>query len=103
MEKLVISDELKGKLDNYCRLLEQEMVKKYPTTETLHYKYTYKVMNKFIKVIQCDYRGNEVSVWCFVDTDGNLYKADGWKRPAPHIRGHIDKPIIDGYGFYLKF
>ena len=99
----MLDETLKEKLDNYCKLLEQEMVKKYPNCKYNHYKYTYKVMQKFIKVIQCDHLGKWVSVWCFVDFDGNLYKADGWKKPAKHIRGHIDKPILDGYGFYLKW
>jgi hypothetical protein len=30
------------------------------------------------------------SAHCFIDLDnGNILKADGWKRPAPQIRGNI--------------
>lgn len=29
------------------------------------------------------------SVYCFLDYQGNIYKAAGWKAPAKHIRGSI--------------
>lgn len=103
MEKLVISEELENKLKNYCRLLEEDMIRQYPTYIYNHHKYKYNVMQKYIKIIRCDYLGNEESVWCFVDSEGNLYKPAGWSKPAQGIRGHIDKPIINGYDFYLKF
>lgn len=103
MEKLVISEELENKLKNYCRLLEEDMIRQYPTCIYNHYKYKYKIMNKFIKIIRCSYKGEEESVWCFVDSEGNLYKPAGWSKPAQGIRGHIDKPIINGYGFYLRW
>lgn len=30
--------------------------------------------------------GGQLSVHAFVDREGNVYKADGWKRPAQYIR-----------------
>lgn len=29
------------------------------------------------------------SVYCFVDAEGNIYKADGWKRPAKGVRARL--------------
>lgn len=88
------------KIEKYCKALEERMVKKFPNCETIHHKYKYKVMQKYIKVIQCDYRGNESSVWCFIDFDGNLLKAESWNKPAKGIRGHIDNPIMELGQFY---
>ena len=28
-------------------------------------------------------------VFCFIDSEGNIYKAATWDRPAKHIRGNI--------------
>jgi hypothetical protein len=36
------------------------------------------------------------SAHCFIDlANGNILKADGWKRPAPQIRGNIFKDDFD--------
>lgn len=35
-------------------------------------------------------QGTQRLVYCFVDHEGNIYKAENWKRPAKHIRGHLD-------------
>lgn len=45
---------------------------------------------KYIRVVQG--KQNDPlsrSVYCFLDGEGNIYKADGWKKPAKHIRGNI--------------
>ena len=100
----MLSEELKIKLDKYCRALEEEMIKRYPTSECVHYKYTYNLGKKYIKIVQCDHTGQrQQSVFCFVDYAGNLYKASSWNAPAKDIRGHIDNPIINGYGFYKRY
>lgn len=94
------SVELRSKVNYYCVLLEKEFEKKYPDCEFCHHKFKFSVGKKFIKVIECDYRGGEQAVWCFVDFDGNLYKAASWSAPASGIRGHVDKPIMNLAGFY---
>ena len=36
------------------------------------------------------------SVHCFIDmANGNILKADGWKRPAPQVRGSIFNANFD--------
>lgn len=45
---------------------------------------------KFIRVVQG--HGDQRSAFCFIDTDGNILKCDGWKRPARGIRGSIFDP-----------
>lgn len=94
-------NRLKEKLNNYCKLLEEKQTKEWACVYN-HYKYTYTIGKKYIRVVQCDYKGNPQSSFCFVDFEGNLYKCAGWKKPAPGIRGHLDHPILDGYGFYRR-
>lgn len=102
MERLILSETLKEQLDNYCRLLEEQQVKKW-TCIYNHYKYTYDVGQKYIRIVQCSHEGKPQSAYCFVDADGNLYKCAGWAKPAKGVRGHISKPILDGYGFYKRY
>jgi hypothetical protein len=43
---------------------------------------------KYLRVEQNN--GTQTSVYCFVDkSNGDILKADGWKRPAKHARGNI--------------
>ncbi len=45
---------------------------------------------KFVRIVKADANGSSRSVFCFIErTTGNILKADGWKRPAPHARGNI--------------
>ena len=44
------------------------------------------------------------SVHCFVDKDGNIYKAASWNAPAKGIRGNINnekKPLLC-HQFYMR-
>ncbi len=43
---------------------------------------------KFIRVVSRETNGGG-GVYCFLDLEGNIFKADGWKRPAKHVRGSI--------------
>jgi hypothetical protein len=44
--------------------------------------------HRYVRVVRTDYGSR--SVHCFVDrTNGDVLKADGWKRPAKHARGNI--------------
>ena len=68
------------------------------TPSTFRLKYG----SKYIKVIENSLGSDRVH--CFLDKQGNIYKAESWSRPAKHIRGHIDaakKPLL-GYDFYLR-
>jgi len=56
--------------------------------------------SKYIKIIRTTF--GSPSVHCFVDYQGNIYKAASWRVPAKGIRGHIDdakKPLL-GYDYY---
>jgi hypothetical protein len=61
---------------------------------------------KFIKVIELTDEGKYRCVHCFIDMDGNLWKAASWSKPQPNgIRGHITKekrPMLLG-DFYVRF
>ena len=44
------------------------------------------------------------SVYCFLDSNGNIFKAAGWKAPAKGIRGTLatlDMNTVDPYGSWL--
>lgn len=41
-----------------------------------------------------------ISVYCFVDFEGNIYKAATWSRPAKHVRGHVDNLNTNDLGKY---
>lgn len=64
---------------------------------------------KYIRIV-CKHPIHEGgSAYCFLDADGNIYKPDGWKSPARHIRGSIFDPNfsigkgLDKYGAaYLR-
>lgn len=40
------------------------------------------------------------SCFCFVDYNGYLYKAAGWKAPAKGIRGTLNNPLYYSSQFY---
>jgi hypothetical protein len=42
---------------------------------------------KYIKLVVAS--SGSRSVYCFIDMEGNIYKAASWKAPAKHIRGSV--------------
>lgn len=44
---------------------------------------------KFIRIVVTHPEGGQRSVYCFLDYQGNIYKAASWRSPAKHIRGSI--------------
>jgi hypothetical protein len=62
---------------------------------------------KYHKVVQVDGSHGQRSVHCFVDNDGNVYKAASWKAPAKGVRYNVGKDMekleknFDPYGGYL--
>lgn len=59
---------------------------------------------KNTRVVRSYAGGSSRSVFCFVDSDGNILKAAGWKAPAKGVRSTLDTVDIakvDPYGFWL--
>jgi hypothetical protein len=55
----------------------------------------YEKGRKYVRVTQSRRNSSGLSVYCFLDFQGNIWKAAGWKAPALNqIRGHIDDPLI---------
>ena len=54
---------------------------------------------KYIKLVVAS--GVSRSVYCFLDMDGNIYKAATWKAPAKHVRGSVFDPSF-GWGKALN-
>jgi len=50
---------------------------------------------KYIKLVVAS--GDQRSVYCFLDMEGNIYKAATWKAPAKYIRGSVFNPSY-GWG-----
>lgn len=44
--------------------------------------------SKYVRIVATDKCGSR-RVYCFLDWQGNIYKAAGWDAPAKHIRGTI--------------
>lgn len=55
--------------------------------------YSAEIGRKYIKIVVNRYGNSEHrSVYCFLDMDGNIFKAASWKIPAKHKRGSIFDP-----------
>lgn len=57
---------------------------------------------KFTRVVTT--RSGSRSVYCFLDAQGNIYKAAGWKAPAKGVRGTlatVDMTAVDAFGAWL--
>jgi len=55
---------------------------------------------KYIKITRTSF--GQTSVHCFLDNEGNIYKAERWNKPAKGIRGNInnDKKPLLGADYY---
>jgi len=58
--------------------------------------------SKYIKITVTTF--GSTAVHCFLDAEGNIYKAAGWRTPAKGIRGNInnDKKPLLGYDYYRR-
>ena len=59
---------------------------------------------KYTRVIQTSGGGISRSVYCFLDKDGNIYKAASWKAPAKGIRSTlatVDLNRVDQHGGWM--
>ena len=46
--------------------------------------------SKYTKIIKTN---NQISVWGFIDrSNGNVLKAESWRKPAKHARGNLYDP-----------
>jgi len=59
--------------------------------------------SKYIRLVVTSY--GQRSVHCFLDKEGNIYKAASWKIPAKGIRGNInnDKKPLRGWEYYNRY
>lgn len=66
-----------------CQAIKQDyFTKNFPTLQPSPWRADHG--KRYIRVVSGD------GVHCFVDkTNGDVLKADGWKRPAKHARGNI--------------
>lgn len=76
-------EDNKVKLDDMLTFLSAAVSKHRGTTVTI----TAQPGRKFIKLVEEAY--GQRSVYCFVDYDGNIYKAASWAAPAKHVRGSV--------------
>lgn len=69
----------------------------WPTCKLNHRKLVFTKGRKYYKLILENLDGEgQRSVYCFLDKEGNIYKADGWSKPAKGIRGNIaNKPASE--------
>lgn len=82
-------NDIEKKLDDYTKLLKK--------AHDL-WDFSYTKGRKYYRIVmksRC-----QTGVFCFVDKEGNLYKAACWESPAKGIRGHISQPIVKWGGFY---
>ena len=59
---------------------------------------------KYTRIVQT--APGHKSVFCFVDAEGNIYKAAGWKGPAKGVRSTLATVSInqvDPYGSWLYY
>jgi hypothetical protein len=66
-----------AKIDNYYRTT-------FPTLETP--TLTLERGRRYIRVVRAD---SQRSVFAFIDINGDVLKAESWKKPALHARGNI--------------
>lgn len=56
-----------------------------------HTSYYFTEAKKYFKVWYKAY--NSVSIYAFIDREGNIYKPAGLNAPAKHIRGTVENPL----------
>lgn len=82
------AEEFDTALETFVRLAETNANKE--KSELNQVTLTVERGRRYCKVISTYVRASDQrSVFCFVDQDGTILKADGWKRPAKGARGSI--------------
>jgi hypothetical protein len=95
------------KLDEFLTLLNDmsrnHTQKHYPTLSAP--QFIVDMGRKYAKVVLTD--DSHRSVHCFVDKDGNVYKAASWAQPAKGVRYNLNNDMdvlrlkADPFGSYL--
>lgn len=84
----------------------EKITKESPPREFMQRTLGFTKGKKYYRVYieRADEKGADRSAYCFIDMEGNIYKADSWKRPAKGIRGtvhDVDPDSIDQYTSWL--
>ena len=79
--------------------IEQKTKERWPTCQLNWLTLGYDKGPKFIKLWTNRPGTASKSAYAFIDMEGNIYKAAGWKAPAKGVRGTIltvDPTTLDG-------
>ena len=98
MAKFVKADGFDAKAESFvhkCQELMNEWFKRYPNLKPD--RFSFDPLVRYLRIVRADVAqdGTEGSrsVFCFIEyTTGDVFKADGWKKPAKHTRGNIFSP-----------
>ena len=87
---LVRSGDLKADVTAYVAMLQVRQ----DAYDTLNNHKFFSVFSatfgvKYVRIVKSSVNGSSSSAFAFLDREGNVYKPDGWKRPAAHVRGNI--------------
>lgn len=95
-------------IKTFCDALQRKQDEEYPKMGFKHVAsplITFSRGQKYTRIVKNDRYYNDKgemevcennpSVHCFIDNEGNILKADGWKRPAKGIRGHVNNGAAD--------
>ena len=99
----MITDE---QLQTFCKEVHEKIVayyaKQFPSLTAE--KISFMRGPKFARIVRKNDGEKYGSCFCFVDlANGNILKADGWKRPAPQVRGNIANGAADVTPYGAKY
>ena len=93
----VMKPEIKAWLEKAKDAVEIATVKRWPGCKANHTTLGWSEGPKWIRVWTTGlHRADSRSCYCFLDAEGNIYKAAGWDKPAKGVRGTIE--TIDPLG-----
>lgn len=88
---LSMEAQIEAWIEQADKSVYEKSKKAYPTCELNHSRLTFSKGRKYYKVVITSNNGQgQGSVYCFIDKEGNIYKAATWAKPAKGIRGTIE-------------
>ena len=100
MPKFVKCDGFDAKAESFvqgCQALMNKWFERYPNLTPD--RFGFDPLQRYLRIFRVDVApdGTELetskSVFCFIEyTTGDIFKPDGWKKPAKHKRGNIFSP-----------